>query len=872
MTLLAKKDSELTAGEKASLLKAIGTSALPYPASHFVTGADGKLQMEIGVIADDANPLPVYADQPHDHVVGLLYREMAIPSLLHVQKDAILRRAPESKGRLMAVLGDPGSGKSHLAKLMARVRDGRPAEVIDCGGRYMGDLLWEQVIDYGEDFKTALTSRLRAGGLSARSVEILEKNFAEALVKDSGGKIIDIDWDKTAQPQQKGGSKDKPVYESIEEAVERSLKLIKMIAEYEGIPTQAVNNVGVKKVPGVIKRLHDEGREGILDEYTKSIEGSDDFLQTVLQYFNGEIDEVTVTNSMKVNGHEETYSYTLRREDMKPGCFITMTGNKKSDGFSTHALSRSAYSRIPVYTIENPLPVDWKHRISQILTGLPLSTLYSVFSDMAQDDPQEFGDMLVEMRLMGLSDAEKDRVPAHQITMLRNWQQTNAGVEKLANFYMYWSKIIDPQSDLYDPEKTQNADNIENILPEISAAYRDESAVDFRKVIQDAGEALKVKPKVKTIDNGSNLRLNFSAVGRQKANVSVPSAEVLASEFGTRLEDVLLERIGTMTAGRPKLQEALMKEARERGVITLPGQAQQNDTLRKLLNQDIFASVGGIKSVVAIREILADHKKKEKPELKGKTDEEIVPTDQAAAACEELARLAKGELNVNPRMGRVVLMGDGPGKNGADSELTGVFNQAAAVDSIGQPERPEADQLIRSTDFVDSLKIPALANVNMRSIWRKTLSAENLVPETEENTPVVEIAEGTHASKIGITTLMTRSANDKAIPVHVMLDGERKKSLIVTDEIDDKTKAALGSDYVVVTYDNPTAENQVAAFIRDTLRHPSRKDQTAELEKQVTCAFALRTGNQNDMKPLAHMMVRKDLPTGAAVYIVNKPV
>lgn len=869
MTLLAKKDSELTAGERASLLKAIGTSALPYPASHFVTGADGKLQMEIGVIADDAGPLAVYADQPHDHVVGLLYREMAIPSLLHVQKDAILRRAPESKGRLMAVLGDPGSGKSHLAKLMARVRDGRPAEVIDCGGRYMGDLLWEQVIDYGEDFKTALTSRLRAGGLSTRSVEILEKNFAEALVKDSSGKIIDIDWDKTAQPRQKSGSKDKPVFESTEEAVERSLKLIKMVAEYEGIPTQAVNNVGVKKVPGIIKRLHDEGREGILDEYTKSIEGSDDSLQTVLQYINGEIDEVTVTNSMKVNGREETYAYTLRREDMKPGFFVTMTGNKKSDGFSTHALSRSAYSRIPVYTIENPLPVDWKHRISQILTGLPLSTLYSVFSDMAQDDPQEFGDMLVEMRLMGLSDAEKARVPAHQITMLRNWQMTNAAVEKLANFYMYWSKIIDPQSDLYDPEKSQNSGNIENILPEISAAYRDECAIDFRKVIQDIGESLKVKPKVKAIDSGSNLRLNFSAVGRQKTDLPALRPEVMASEFGTRLEDVLLERIGTMTAGRPHLQEALMKEARERGVVTLPGQAaQQNDTLRKLLNQDIFASVGGIKSVVAIREILADHKKREKPELQGKADDEIVPTDQAAAACEELARLAKGDLNVNPRMGRVVLMGEGQ----AGSELTGVFNQAAAVDSIGQPERPEPEQLIRSTDFVESLKIPALANVNMRSIWRKTLSAENLVPETEESTPVVEIAEGIHASKIGITTLMTRSANGKAIPVHIMLDGERKKSLIVTDEIDDKTKAALGSDYVVVTYDDPNAENQVAGFIRDTLRHPSRKDQTSALEKQVTCAFALRAGNQNDLKPLAQMMVRKDLPTDAAVYMVNKPV
>ena len=55
----------------------------------------------------------------------------------------------------MAIAGDPGSGKSHMAKMMGRVRDPRGAEVIDCGGRYMGDLLFEQVIDFGEDFKTA---------------------------------------------------------------------------------------------------------------------------------------------------------------------------------------------------------------------------------------------------------------------------------------------------------------------------------------------------------------------------------------------------------------------------------------------------------------------------------------------------------------------------------------------------------------------------------------------------------------------------------------------------------------------------------------------------------------------------------------------
>jgi len=110
VNLLAKENDELTGEERNSLFKAVGTSSLPYPASHFVTDDEGRLQMEIGVIADDLNPLGLFSDQSHDHVVGLLYRDMAIPSLLHVQKEAILRRAPESRSRLMAILGDPGSG------------------------------------------------------------------------------------------------------------------------------------------------------------------------------------------------------------------------------------------------------------------------------------------------------------------------------------------------------------------------------------------------------------------------------------------------------------------------------------------------------------------------------------------------------------------------------------------------------------------------------------------------------------------------------------------------------------------------------------------------------------------------------------------
>jgi hypothetical protein len=854
MNLLTKKISGLSPEELNELSKTLGTSGLPYPASHFVTDTAGKLQMEIGIIADDAHPLTAYSNRSHDYVIGQLYCRMAIPSLLHVQKESLLRRAPESKSRVMLILGKPSTGKSEGAKTIADACDERGADVVDCGGRYLGDLLWEQVIDYGEDFKTALTERIRSGKLTAESVNVIEKRYPEALVKEDG-KIIGIDWSKTAAPEKS---------ETDEAALERSIKFAKTIAEYESIPTQTVNSVGIKKVPGVIKKWHEEGRTGILDEYTKSVEGSDDSLQTVLQYLNGEIDEVTVTNTMKVAGRDETYSYTLKRDEMKAGFFVYMTGNDQEDGVSTHMLSKSAYSRLPVFKIEDPLSVDWKHRISQVLTGMPLSTLYSVFSDTAADDAKEFSQMMIELRLMGLSADQQANVPTSQLTMLNNWQQTNTAVEKLANFYMYWAKIIDPKSDFYDPEKSQNQSNIDNVMPEISASYRDESAIDFRKVIQDMAEALKVKPAVKKINGGSGLRLNFSEVGRKKTTTVADSQEVISAEFGTRLEAVLLERIGTMTQGRPNLQAALIKEARERGVLTIDPTKEQ-ETVSKLLNQDMYTEVGGIKTIVTLREALVARLKQANPDLKGKSDDEVMPMDQAVAACEELAGLASETANnTTARSGRLIILG---------KDLTHVFNRVSAVDGIGQ-SKPDANELVSTSDFLESLKIPAVANMNMKGIWRSTISAEKFVKPSKENTPIVQIAEGKSASKVGITTIMMQGANDDTamVPMHIMVDETRKKGLIVTDVVDAATKAALGSDFTIVSYDDANAETQVAAFIKETLQHPSRKTGLADLEKQLSRAFVLRAGNEGQLQPLAQMMTTRDLPTDAPVYMVNQPV
>ena len=112
----------------------------------------------------------------------------------------------------------------------------------------MGDLLWEQVIDYGDDFKMALTARIKAGLLSEESIKIFEDEFPDALVRDGKDKIIGIDWKKTVVPREIEGKDGKLQFESSLQAANRGIETAKTIATLESIPVQAVNSIGMKKV------------------------------------------------------------------------------------------------------------------------------------------------------------------------------------------------------------------------------------------------------------------------------------------------------------------------------------------------------------------------------------------------------------------------------------------------------------------------------------------------------------------------------------------------------------------------------------------------------------------------------------------------
>ena len=176
---------------------------------------------------------------------------------------------------------------------------------------------------------------------------------------------------------------------------------------------------------------------------------------------------------------------------------------------------------------------------------------------------------------------------------------------------------------------------------------------------------------------------------------------------------------------------------------------------------------------------------------------------------------------------------------------------------------------------MESLKIPAVANMNMEGIWRKGITSwrEGITGKPLKKDARVELAEGTHSSGIGITTLMMQGANDNSlVPVHVLFDKTRNKGLIVTDEVDAATRVALGNDFTVVTYGEADAARKVAAFKQEMLEQPSRKGDITKLEPLLSTAFLLRAGNREQEEPLDKMLTNRDLPVQLPVYMVNKPV
>ncbi len=828
--LLNKKISALTLEDIAQLEKALGTGNRPFPMwGPQRVEQDGSSDIEVGLsaIASDSHPMRVFSERSYEEVAALAYADMPVPSMLDLfmealerradpimrQKDILEGRTPQNENfnRTQMLLGDPGHGKSFMGALMGRLRSTGSVEVYDCGGKNMNDLLFEMVLDFGagDALPVAIDKRLAAGSLAPLSLGLLKD--LPCVTKDEAGNVVSIDWEamKTAGNEQ----------------VEKAYTTLKKISEVEGLDKAGGNALGMNSQYGALIRAFLENREIVLDEYNKSREGSDNALQTVIQFLIGEIRECTVDNPLKNKDNTSGPStFTFKREDMGVGFFVTFTGNKTEDGITTRSLNRSVYDRLKPDTLPDPEIIDWQHRICQMMVGLPVSTLYMTFQDYADKDPDGFGDWLMWLRETKAK-VEGAPVPELQRTLLTNWKNVVASSDKLAKFYDRWADVTDAE------KITSNGNS--DLIEEVDEEYSKKEAMSFRRIKQHLEESIPMRPRMQPQD----APVAFDKGNWAKAPALGERVEENPSlHFGTRLveyiENMVYKKSGAV--GKPKLYAKLLKAMNEFGLreISLSEGARSNQrSVEEDLNISAFADRDLSKQAKMAQKIFCDYLRQVDPEIQA-SDEQIVTSNKVLEALRHVAAQDTAETK------DIFIANRDHESLAAGQVLTGASVRDAAAYSLEKREGLDftLDDLVKHDDFMAALALPTVGAQNLKAIWENNIqrmyeaSGENQAPEGDDpaaaqakllsHDEALLIAE--NRSEIGIATTTLQVLDEttgRPVSVHVVTNTQRNKTLIVGEKVPSKLLAAFNEAGIThVDRNAANAKARIDSAINDLTR------------------------------------------------------
>lgn len=875
--LLKKKVSELTPEERKALEKPLGTARRPFPM--FGTMAveyDGRreLQQFLTMVASDSKPMKIFSERSYEEVVGMAYRDMPVPSMLPMFFDGLERRKLDNKNRIQFTKGDPGAGKSFMSALMGRMRSTEAPEVLDCGGKNMRELLFEMVLDFGagDPLPQAIDKRIQAGALSDVSVNLLKQ--LPGVDEDKKGRLV-IDWADVSKGDEKKVSK---VYD-----------VLKQVSHIEGLDNQGGNALGMNSQYGPAITSFIEGRELTLDEYNKSKEGTDDNLQTFLQFANGEIDTCTVENPLKNKDASSGPSeFTFRREDVKAGWFLNLTGNAKEDGMTTRQLNKSVYSRLSPQTIPEPTEMDWQHRICQIMTGLPVSTLYNVFKEQADANPDQFTETLKYWRTAGLSQDEIDNIPEIQMTFIDNWKSVVEATEKLAKFYNTWQIMVNEDkgpaifgSELYE---------------EIDQAFEHEVSIDFRKVIQHMDEAMPVKAKMEQITKGAEFEMG--AWGGDAPEIHEEEAEETALNFGTRLTDLLVRHVYETSGaiGKPNLYKLLVQQMEQIGLKDMDFQEAARSSERSvedLLNISVFNDTNPSNQAKLVQQVLCDFLRENAPELKAE-DEEIVTQpmlekilgeyrDQTAEDAandviiptSDLEAVSEGNVFDKFELVDTSMMSDDEVEQDlyvddvvdhdrfmaslimpvvGDKNLEAVQDQNL-IENIRRENENTADKGDASNDFnSNAVNDNGSANDNNDN----SIDPDDLLSTVRIDEPL-KIAQNVSDTGMSATTVIVARVTDETeeyIPVHIIRNKNRGKTMVVADEVSPRMEAMFKQAGMIYVDRNAAgAEAKIENGLSEVFRGVS-----SSVRSSVKAAVMLRYSYSDDDKSLAQVMAQKSVP------------
>jgi len=879
LSILAKPTKDLTKKDLAALAKPLGVKGRPYPMRDVVFTENKKgektLVNRLGLLEDNNNPLLVFSDREYGDVVGMAMREMPTPSMLPMFFDAIARRHPNNPRRIQFLKGAAGAGKTYMGELVGRMGSEKGALKIDCSNLNMGELLFETVLDFSSDknFYNELDKRLAAGKLNALSRKLLKENLGEAW-SEEGGKTS-IDWHLVGQNVRDPAQADKPYeqrdYLPSEKATAMALAALQQVSQLEGLDAMGGNTLGMATQEGALIRAFKEGREVILDEFNRGKRGTTGVLHGVLQFIIGEIDNCTVSNTLKEKGDDASQSFTFRRADMKAGFFVTLTGNTETDGSDVEELPQSLNSRIIPQHVPLATQEDWQHRICQIMTGLPVSTIYYSAQGQWDKNPEAFRKRLVEWRQL----QEQRQVPDIQLRLLRRWEDVVEASEKLAKFYYGWSQIVDPDSAMH------RAGTLAQLLDEIDDTYSGEVTIDFRKIMAHISEAMEYRPEILAPEDSEGYDLSAALDRKPEMPEDMMENEDPAVQFGTWFSNVLVRHIVATTVERGKmgLYHQLMRHAADCGLTG----AQLHEGMRSgacsvadLLNDNPYDSKNPDIQAELVRDLLCQSLRERYKDL-SKDNNDIMSVGVVRRALEDLAEQeAAPELTQSPA---AAIFNDNPDALNVRPFIT-IENVDMTPDAQSgkSPATPQAANLVAQREILASIVAPQLRERNLQAMWNKALSNSGIVAEGNdvEKDESLAIAQNDSESGLALTTVMVAGEargkqTPKAVPLHLVWNRAQDKLLVVGEGkvTPDLKKAFNYSRTVYVDRLEADADKRIASALNGIVGVNNSK-----MDELLKGAFLMRnmmpSAQDEEQSALGKLMASRGVNCYLPHYLVKK--
>lgn len=513
----------------------IGTDTKPWP-TILPTNKGGVPDFTLGAIRSD-NPLWLLSQRAYGDAVPEMYRNMPVPGMLPAF-EAIVNNP------LVYLESDPGYGKTFLGYYVGHAMHPQGAIMADMGGKNLESLLYETVFD--ADISKNLVDRINRALAQGTMTEPALKALRELTVEQEDGQKVSLlseegdkktfDWTALSES-------------SIpRERIDSTFDSIKRYQEWNGSM-----HIGFKEIEGPLIRAAKEHRPLVIDEVARRKPGSEAALQQVWPVISGDIPEITIP--LGNLGH-----FTLKHGDIPR---TIMTSNKLKDGRDVHPFSDSFWSRLKKVEIPAFSQQDWAHRISQLLSGVPITTLARL-----EEGKMEHGANRDDARWK-VADEKRFTRNLHSIhstgnpaatplqhLLIDHWPEVVNVSQALATAYHLSSKWLDPDS----PEMQK---------PDMGA---------LRNEIETPGDpARKVTPRdavhllqqaiVRTVEKEALGDSNPSSPDFTDWSMPIirPSNVPLEAELGKRIKHLIQQWIfdvaGVSESGilRPKLFKQLTK-------------------------------------------------------------------------------------------------------------------------------------------------------------------------------------------------------------------------------------------------------------------------------------------------------------------------